>query len=277
MHHGHVCQHGAVQPHLCRLALVIQLLPQALAQFLVYLLMVDRVVHAVVDRHGQTKLPQVGLHGARHVGVLQLAGNIGAIRQRRAMHLPQAGGCRRFAPEPRKLAFPLGPQLACHATTHEVPAHRRRVGLQFRQFRRVLGRQRIRYGGQELRHLHQRTLKPAQDRPEIFCMRGPIGLQPEHTRTGHACGDTAHGPRSARHPAQLTDQRCVAFVARHYATASSSSINPAITSSPLAQNFASDASSPNGASSSLWRLLPPARSRSRYFVWNPGWPVWNTA
>ena len=59
--------------------------------------------------------------------------------------------------------------------------------------------------------------------------------------------------------------------------ASSSSMNPEITSSPLFQNAGSDASSPNGASSSLCRFVPPARSISRYFAWKPGCPDWNTA
>jgi hypothetical protein len=51
---------------------------------------------------------------------------------------------------------------------------------------------------------------------------------------------------------------------------SSSSMNPDITSRPLFQNAGSEASSPNGASSSLCRFVPPARSMSRYFAWNPG-------
>ena len=45
--------------------------------------------------------------------------------------------------------------------------------------------------------------------------------------------------------------------------ASSWSISPSSRPSPLAQKPGSDASSPKGASSSRWRMVPPARSSSR--------------
>ena len=56
-------------------------------------------------------------------------------------------------------------------------------------------------------------------------------------------------------------------------------MKPEITSSPFCQNCGSEASSPNGASSSLCRFVPPAFSISRYFSAKPALSVlsWNTA
>jgi hypothetical protein len=54
--------------------------------------------------------------------------------------------------------------------------------------------------------------------------------------------------------------------------ASSSSIIETMSPSPLPQNFGSVASSPKGASSSLWCFDPPASSISKYFSWKPGRP-----
>ncbi len=54
--------------------------------------------------------------------------------------------------------------------------------------------------------------------------------------------------------------------------ASSSSMKPAIMLRPLSQKVGSLASSPKGASSSLWCLEPPAESMSKYFSWKPGVP-----
>src|SRR5579859_7472835 len=53
---------------------------------------------------------------------------------------------------------------------------------------------------------------------------------------------------------------------------SSSSIMPEMMSSPLVQKAGSEASSPNGASSSLCRSVPPAFSMSRYLPSNPSIP-----
>ena len=62
VHAGIVPQHDRVEPHLRRLALVVQLLAQALGQLLVDLLVLDRVVHPVIDRHREAKLAQIGFH-----------------------------------------------------------------------------------------------------------------------------------------------------------------------------------------------------------------------
>ena len=82
MHRRIVRQHQVVKAHLRRLALVIEFLAQAFGQFLVDLLVLDGVVHAVIDRHRQTQLAKIGFDRARHVGILQLAGDVGAVVQR---------------------------------------------------------------------------------------------------------------------------------------------------------------------------------------------------
>ena len=55
------------------------------------------------------------------------------------------------------------PSSACMRRRTKDPAHGRGIGLQFREFGRVFGGQRVRHRGQELRDLHQR---PFQARPE---------------------------------------------------------------------------------------------------------------
>ena len=56
--------------------------------------------------------------------------------------------------------------------------------------------------------------------------------------------------------------------------ASSSSMKPSTMDRPSDQNFGSDASRPNGASNSLCRRVPPARSIARYFSTKPSSASW---
>ena len=92
MHHRLIGQHDAIQTHLRRLAGVIQLLAQPFGEFGVDIVGVDALIHALVDRHGEAQLPQIGVHGAGHVGVLQLAGHLLARFQNGAVHLAERGG-----------------------------------------------------------------------------------------------------------------------------------------------------------------------------------------
>ena len=55
-----------------------------------------------------------------------------------------------------------GAQLGLHPPPDEGRAHGRRIGLELLQFGGVFGRQQIRHGGQQLRHLHDRALQAAQ-------------------------------------------------------------------------------------------------------------------
>ena len=201
-----VRQHQAVKPHLRRFALVVEFLAQAFAEFLVDLLVLDGIVHAVIDRHRQAQLAEVGFDRARHVGILQLAGDVGAVVQARTMHLTETGRGGGLVAEAGEFCLPVGAEFACHATAHEVPAHRRGVGLQVREFRGVLGGQRVGNGGQELRHLHQRALQAAQDGAQILGVRGAVGLDAEHALARNAGGDAAHGAGGARHAAEFAEQ-----------------------------------------------------------------------
>jgi len=54
-----------------------------------------------------------------------------------------------------------------------------------------------------------------------------------------------------------------------YSMASSSSIMPEMIERPFCQKAGSEASRPNGLSSSLWCLVPPALSIAKYLSWNP--------
>jgi len=87
-----------------------------------------------------------------------------------------------------------------------MPPHWWGIGLQLSEFGRILRRQCVRDGGQELRHLHQRALQPAQYGAQILGMRGPVGLDAEHALTRHARRYAAHCSRSPRHPAQFAKQ-----------------------------------------------------------------------
>jgi hypothetical protein len=60
-----------------------------------------------------------------------------------------------------------------------------------------------------------------------------------------------------------TDLRITATENSGQPSASSSSMKPETTDSPFDQKDGSAASSPNGASNSRWRKVPPARSISR--------------
>ena len=122
------------------------------------------------------------------------------------MHLTETGRGGGLVSETGELRLPVGTEFACHATAHEIPAHRRGVGLEVREFRGVLGGQRVGHGGQELRHLHQRALQAAQDGAQILGVRGAVGLDAEHTLARNACGDAAHGTGRARHAAKFAEQ-----------------------------------------------------------------------
>ena len=122
------------------------------------------------------------------------------------MHLAQAGGGGGFMAEAGEFRLPVGAEFARHAAAHEIPAHRRGVGLQVREFRGVFGGQRIGHGGQELRHLHQRTFQAAQDGAQVLGMRGAVGLDAEHALARNACGDAADGAGGARHAADFAEQ-----------------------------------------------------------------------
>ena len=111
---------------------------------------------------------------------------------------------------------------------------------------------------------------------QVLGMRRLVGLDAEHLGAGHPRGDAADRAGGAGEAPDLAEQRAAVRLAFGHQARSNSSMKPAMTSSPRRQNAGSEASRPNGASSSLCRLVPPARSISRYFRSKPGWPSWNT-
>src|SRR5262244_794522 len=88
--------------------------------------------------------------------------------------------------EARELGLPVGTEFGAHATLDEGPAHGRRLALQLGELSRVFGRQHIRDGGHELRHLHDRTFEAAE------CSREFHGIAPAVERDAEeACAGKA--------------------------------------------------------------------------------------
>ena len=75
-----------------------------------------------------------------------------------------------------------------------------------REFLGVFHRQGVRDRGEELGHLHQRALQPAEHGAQILGMRGTIGFDAEHPRAGDARRDAADGTGGARHATEFTEQ-----------------------------------------------------------------------
>ena len=88
-HAGHIAQHNAVKPLLRCFAQIIQFLAQAVRKLKIGFLILKRAIHATIEAHGNFQLPEVSLHHARHIRVLQLAGDALTIRQHGAMHLAE--------------------------------------------------------------------------------------------------------------------------------------------------------------------------------------------
>ena len=122
------------------------------------------------------------------------------------MHLAEAGSGGGFMAEGREFGLPVGAEFARHAAAHEVPAHGRRVGLEVREFGGVFGGECVGHGGEELRHLHQRTFQAAQDGAEILGVAAAVGLDAEHALARDARCDATDGARGARHATDFTEQ-----------------------------------------------------------------------
>ena len=93
------------------LAPIVELLADARADFLGDFGGVDHRVHAPMDGEDQLQLPQIGLDRRLHVGILQLAGKLGAVVGAGAMHLPERGGGGGMMLEAREFLLPVGAEL----------------------------------------------------------------------------------------------------------------------------------------------------------------------
>ena len=85
----------------------------------------------------------------------------------RPMHLAERGRGRRRHSKTANLACPVRPEFGHHAPLDERRPHRRRLALQLRQLLRVFLRQRLGNGREQLRHLHDRALEPAERRRQL--------------------------------------------------------------------------------------------------------------
>ena len=207
MHAGFAGQHIGIERHVPGLQLVIQLLAQPGRQLFIHARGRDRLVVAFINRHGELQLLQIGLNRRLHVGILQLAGKLRAVLPGGAMHLPQRGGGRGLLSEFGETGTPVRPQLGGHAALHEQPAHRRGVGLQLLQLLGIFLGQRVGDGGENLRHLHQRPLQPAQRLLQPLGMLGAVQLQAEIALARQPCRQRADlaadldiAPRPAAEP-----------------------------------------------------------------------------
>ena len=128
----------------------------------------------------------------------------------RAMDLAQRCRGRRFALEMFELLFPVRPEFRRHAAFDEARTHRRRIGLQRQQRCGHFRRQYARHRRHELRDLHHRPAKIAQNLREVCRILGAEdGCARQRTRRaarGHARkprGDARETRQSLREPVFL--------------------------------------------------------------------------
>ena len=151
-----------------------------------------------MDGEDQLELLQVGFDRRLHIGILQLAGELGAVMRKPAMHLPKRSGGGGMVLEAGEFLLPLRPELSRHAPLDEGPAHRRRLALQLHQLGGIFGGQRIRNGGHELRHLHDRPFEAAKRSGKFHRAPAAVEIEAEQPRAGDARRDAAHIGADAR-------------------------------------------------------------------------------
>ena len=185
-------EHLAIKHDVLGFAAIIELLANAHADFLGDLAGVDHGIHASMDREDQLQLPQVSFDRRLHVRVLQLAGKITPAMGAGAMNLAERSSRGRVMLEARELLLPARAELRAHTALDEGPAHGRRLALQLHQLGCVFRRQRVRDGGHELGHLHDRPLEAAERGGELHRVPAAVERQAEQPRAGNARGHAAH-------------------------------------------------------------------------------------
>ena len=94
---------------------------------------------------------------------------------------------RRLCAELVELAAPVRAKLRRHAPLYEGPPHRRRIALQLGKLHGVFGGQRIRNGGEKLRHLHERSLETAESGSQFGRIGATVELPPHQPCAGDLC------------------------------------------------------------------------------------------
>ena len=98
---------------------------------------------------------QVDLHGLGDAGALHLDGDGGAVRQRRPVDLPDAGGGDGRGVELDEELLDRRAQLLLDAGAHLLPGHGGHVVLQLGQLDGQVGRDEVATGGEDLAHLDE--------------------------------------------------------------------------------------------------------------------------
>ena len=182
---------SSIERDVPRLADVVELLAQARSDLDRDLARVDRRIETLADREQQLQLTEVGLDRRLHVGILQLAGK---LRCRRAPCHDEPGRAKQPPPGDArilKISSASRRRARPHAPLDESPAHRRRLTLQLHQLVGVFRRQRIGNGGEQLRHLHDRALEPAERRGKFERIGGAVERHAKEPRACEARGDAA--------------------------------------------------------------------------------------
>ena len=175
------------------------------------------------------------------------------------MHLSERSGRRRVMLEAGKFFLPPGAELSLHAALDKGPAHGRCFALQLGQFGGVFGRQRIRDGGQELRHLHDRPFQPAERRRQLHRIAGAIERKPEQPRARQPRRHAAHIGADAR-IARGPGGEAVFFAVGHGRADSADGPPRAEYSAHRAAEYCRRSSAPRHLHRSL---RPPGQARSR--------------
>ncbi|KAF0136784.1 MAG: hypothetical protein FD152_901 [Xanthobacteraceae bacterium] len=203
------------------LATIVELLADAVADFLDDLAGVDGAVHAALDGEEDLELGEVSLHGRLHVRVLQLAGEGHAVMGCGAMHLPQRCGGGRHLVEGGELPFPVGTEFGHHPALDEGRPHGRGIGLQGLQLFGIFGRQDFRDGGEKLRDLHDRALEATERPGEVGGVLLAVERGAEQAGGGDGGSGAGHIGADARIARQATGQAVGFVVTRRHAVSRS--------------------------------------------------------
>ena len=166
-HLGHADQRllgkrRAIERDVARLAAVVELLTEALADLRGDERSVDLRAEPPLEGEEHAELGEVGLDRRFHVRVLELAGEHPPVGTGGAVDLAEGGGGGRDLVEGAEVPLPVEAELGLHPPADEGRPHRRRRRLEFLQLRRVFGRQQVRHRREELGDLHQRALEAAE-------------------------------------------------------------------------------------------------------------------